>query len=432
MNNFGQYTVSSFLPPLAPLSIQTGVGWEYIRIVNNSSYLLNINLSGMGTIVMPEYFLEDIYLPSGYRGSFVITPQINVSVVSHSTSNMITINGYQHGEIAQPQAQPLSQPAVTSTASGKPLFSATYGVGSTLSASQTLNIFNPPNSGVTYTFHSVRIFTSDATKGNNAQLGLQSGGDINLAVAIPAVSHSGSATPPVSTAHVTAVDSISFVEPSTVIEIFDTTTGVTGDFLTFPDIVTLQPGNNLALSFDQGGGGSIGYVVRLTLKWSEDIIFPPQGGVLTGMAITTLVNQGFPSPTPIVTASPVGDGATATLINNNGSMTLGDALHAGDINMIGAGNPAIDLSATSIVQGIKFITGSLTRISVVGATAVAVAGTAVNHGLGVVPDFVIPMNDGGGSVDSPITVNYGTMTTTQFTAYAAVATSFTRFLCIKF
>lgn len=391
MNNFGQYPVSSFLPPLAPLSIQTGVGWEYIRIVNNSSYLLNINLSGMGTMVMPEYFLEDIYLPSGYRGSLVITPQVNVSVVSHSTSNMLTINGYQHGEIAQPQAQPLSQPAVTTTASGKPIFSATYGLGATATNDQTVNIFNPLNSGAVYTFHSIRVFTSDSTKGNFSEIDLQPGADLNLATPVASACHTGVANPPISTAHVTALDSNAHPSTGTTIEVFDTTAGVTGDFLTFPDNMLLYPGNNLTLFFIQGGGGAAGFALRLTLKWTEDVVtlpIPVPGGVNVASSIK---NDGNPAGTQIVESTVLGDGSSAVILTNTGVLTLGDAANPGDLNLLGAGNPAIDLSNASIIQCIKFLAGSLSRIKF-GFTAVVTTGTAITHGLGATPQavFVCP------------------------------------------
>jgi len=132
---------------------------------------------------------------------------------------------------------------------------------------QTLNVFNPANSGVIYTFHSARFFTNDNTGLAAGNLLLISGADLNLGTAIPAVSHDGSANPRVSTAHVTAEDT-GAAHGGTLIEALDLQTSFTQDFLSFPDSYTLSPGNNLRIAC-VSGGGTIGHVVRETLKWSE-------------------------------------------------------------------------------------------------------------------------------------------------------------------
>jgi hypothetical protein len=376
MNNFGQYTVSTYLAPAQPLQITTGVGWEYIRIVNNSSYMLNINFSGMGNILMPEMFLEDIYMPSSYRGSFIITPVINLTTVSHSVSNLVTINAYQHGEIAQPQAQPLPQPAVTTTASGKPLYTATFGVNSSVGIVQTLNVFNPPNSGVNFTFHSAKAFTASATGNTSARIKYLIGGDLNLPTSVPAVSHSGNAVPPVSFAHVTADDSNNSYG-NTQVEQYDLAASVTADLLDFPDNLTIAPGGNLHLDVIDSNSAKL---VRVTLKWSEDIAEPPQGGVLTGMAITTLVNEGGVLQ-PVLKATKAGDTPEDITIMNDGTITTNGPITDNSLS-------TSTFAGRVAVAGLNFPVGSLTRWNVFTGSATN-AGNLQAHGLGIKPDFVM-------------------------------------------
>jgi hypothetical protein len=412
MNNFGQYTVSSLLPPAPPLQITTGVGWEYLRIINNSAYLLNVNLAGMGTIVLPEYFLEDIYLPSSYRGSLVITPQANVTVIGHSTSNMISINTYQHGEISQPQAQPLSQPAVTTTASGKPIFTALLGFASTSQAVQTLNIFNPAASGVVATFHAARI--SSNTPGiPQGILAYIVGADLNLSGGVLINPHTASAKAPISVMHATS-DDAAVGHGGTIIDderVPGSVTQATIDLLTFPDVVVLYPGTNLLLVLSDT---TAAHTVNLVLKWTEDVvtpIIPVPGGVNVAGSIK---NDGNPVGTQIVEATVSGDGSSAVIITNDAQMTLGDVANPGSLTLAGPLNLA---------------SGTLNRIWISGQIAIAIAGTSVAHGLGVIPLIVLAILDTGAADTSVIAINYTTMTSTHFTAYAEAA-RFCRFLAL--
>jgi hypothetical protein len=412
VNNYGQYNISSYLAPAQPLQVTTGVGWEYIRIVNNSPYLLNINFNGMGNIVSPEFFLEDVYLPSSYRGSITITPVVNITTVGHATSKLVTINAYSHGEIASPQAQPLAQPAVNETASGKPLFTASIGFPNTAQTSQGLNIFNPANSGVTFTFHAARVFTNDTSVPGATMLVLN-GADLNYSTPVAAVSHAGTAVPPVSFAHCTGQElpggGGTLIEAITV-----PVAPVTQDFLVFPDNVSLTPGNNLRIVITTGAAGKS---VRLTMKWSEDIAIPPQGGVITGVA-TSIINQGNPSQN-IITAAPSGDAGTAVQLTNDAKLALGDTTNSGVITLAG------------LLSKINFLAGSISRITISGPFIVAIAGTSCAHGLGVVPDFVIAVNDAGASQVNNYALNFGTMTTTNVTVYSTLAGARTWLLSIK-
>lgn len=108
MQNVGRFIVSNHLPPNPSIRVETGPGWEYVRLINNSAYLLSVNFSGIGAIDFPEMFLEDVYLPQGYRGVMDITPFANMSNIGFSPSNLLSVNLYQQGEISSPQAQPMT------------------------------------------------------------------------------------------------------------------------------------------------------------------------------------------------------------------------------------------------------------------------------------------------------------------------------------
>ncbi len=232
-----------------------------------------------------------------------------------------------------PQSQPLSYQAVTTTATGKPLFSATFGSIATGSTVQALNVFNPANSGVSYTFHSARLYTNDNTGLAQGNLILLSGADLNLGTAVSAVSHDGNANPRVSTAHVTAED-IGSAHGGTVIETIDAQTAVINDFLAFPDNYTLAPGNNLRITC-VSGNGTTGHVVRLTIKWSEDVQLPPTlaaGGGQSAVA-TLLKNLANAIGTVIAQASPSGDPGIAVFLTNDGQLALGDATNHGKLTV---------------------------------------------------------------------------------------------------
>ena len=104
MNPFGSVTAP------AGMNLDTGLGWEYIRIINSSPYQLKVQMGGVGSFTHPEMFLEDIYVGpgSGYNGKLEITPVLVMTNVSQALTNNITINAYARGEIRQPVAQPIT------------------------------------------------------------------------------------------------------------------------------------------------------------------------------------------------------------------------------------------------------------------------------------------------------------------------------------
>lgn len=106
MQNFGRFAVQSYLT--TGINITTGVGYEFIRIINNSPYFLSLNFVGQGQIDFPECYLEDIPIASTYRGQLIIGFTANLSNIAQAPSFLLSVNGYNPGEISSPQAQPLT------------------------------------------------------------------------------------------------------------------------------------------------------------------------------------------------------------------------------------------------------------------------------------------------------------------------------------
>lgn len=332
MEDFGTFTnVSQYLPPAAPLRVNINRGWEYVRIINNSPYLLSVDFGSSLKLTLPEMYLEDIRVPGQNSGWLTITPTANLSNTSQAISNTISVNTFSKGELASPQAQPLTQQAVNVTASGKPIFTAQFGFASTATVQQGINVFNPATSGVIATFHSAKAFTTDTS--SNVLLVTKSGADKNLANAVSAVSHSGQATPPVSVMHVTADDSL-FDESGSIIEALNLAQNTEdgNDILQFPDNATLYPGNNMLLVI----GGATGKRVHLTIKWTETVFtFTPVGGVGLGTIANQVINDGNPFQ-QVLEATKSGDTPSDVVINNDGTMTLKGSLALNVLNDLNA------------------------------------------------------------------------------------------------
>lgn len=444
MNNFGIYTASSFLAPNPPLSKDIGPIRGYLRVINNSPYLLTVNMGGQGTIFLPEMWLEDIILGPQFTGNVIITPQTNLLNTTQALSNSIALNYYLTNELDHAMSQPLSQNAVNVTASGQPVFNVSVGFGSTTTFNQYLNIFNPVNSNVVMIIHSALAYTNDST-GPTSNLVYISGADLNVGASVTPLSDFGQANPPASKAHCTFVDSSSnLIGSAPSIEVQNQQQNVTQDLKKFPDVFYLFPGGNLVFTVFSG---STGHVVRLTVKWTEvGILAPAVQGVSVGIA-NELLNTNNPIGSQLILSQPQGapqalsifvDGSGVWAVDQSGvahqvfkfqtsgpPFQLGQAgdeasveghlkFYSGNV----ADSPLIDASVATVAMVLKLLTGSISRISLVGQTTIANGGTAVNHGLGVVPSFVIPVLDAGsaGTADV-IKINFGTMTTTQFTAF---------------
>lgn len=91
-------------------AIDTGLGWEYIRIINSSPYQLQVKMGGAGSFIHPEMFIEDIYVGqgSGYNGKIDITPTAVMSNTAQAPSFNLSVNAYAKGELQLPVTQPIT------------------------------------------------------------------------------------------------------------------------------------------------------------------------------------------------------------------------------------------------------------------------------------------------------------------------------------
>lgn len=104
MQNFGPQTLAIG----AQTKYYTGVGWEYLTVINESPYLLDANFSGIGSISIPAWFSDDVRIPSGYTGQIVLTPN-NYLGLTQIVSQLVAIIGWIPGELGQRQSVGLSQ-----------------------------------------------------------------------------------------------------------------------------------------------------------------------------------------------------------------------------------------------------------------------------------------------------------------------------------
>lgn len=420
MLTLGTFTPSSFITPNNPIVIyNVDKYFEYIRFTNNSPSQLNINFGGLN-VLLGEFRIKDIPVPDFFQQTLIITPSVNITSVGHGQSNQLTVEGFYLNEIDSPLDVTIPQQAVTTTATGKPIYSATVGFGSTVGLTQQLNIFNPPNSGVVATFHAARVFTNDATT-PTAHLSTQAGADKNLALAVPAVSHTGTAVQPISVMHCTALDQTAGtggVDP----EVMNMQQNVTQDFLSFPDIVLLYPGNNL---FSVLQAGATGKVVRLTIKWTEDIIVPPILVIGINALASSIKNDGNPPGTQLIESTVSGDGTSAVLLTNDAQFTLGDVLHNALLAIIGNETFSGNLTPSS---GGKYNSqsGHTLQDWNMGFQAINTTATTVTHGLkangvNATPTVAFCINGSGGA--GGISYQVTSLNTTTFTVTPTPATA---------
>ena len=126
-------------------------------------------------------------------------------------------------------------------------------------------------------------------------------------------------------------------------------------------------------------------------------------------------------------------GSTIVDLEDTGSSTFANTLIAGggvNVNTIrddvtGASQITLTTAGISILNplqaALQLIAGSISRLVTVGQTSIANAGTSVAHSLGAVPSAVLPILDAGAANTSVITVDYGSFTSSHFTAYTSAA-----------
>ncbi len=455
----------------------SNLGIKGLLITNESPFTVSIRLEGSartGTL-LPESV--DFFPTSlGFNGNVLYSASAVLTNPSSYTANTLSIEAVGLQEPFDSTSFPvaLTRPAVNPTATGNPIFTAQFGLGTSANNVQTLNIYNPANSGVDMIFHSAKVFTSDTTN-QQAVMTYIPGADLNLATPVSVRPHTLQLNPPVSNAHVTFADDTG--HGGTPIETNRTPTSPgMWELLTFPDTVTLKPGVNLLVVCS---GGASGKMIHLVAKWSEQVAVPAPS--LKGVPILTaanIVNDGNSAGTGIVEATVSGDSASAVYITNSGRLSLGDALHqgvillpntAGALNTVmrddGSGNLIVgtpetaklirfflapdlggphlaDLSSAgldlSFLTGVtsnllKLLTNGLTRIAVAGPYTVTSTPTFFNHGLGDVPTVAIPFIGGTIGTLHAIAADQTTMTSIQVKLSSEAAGGITGYVVsIKF
>lgn len=447
-------------------------GIQGIIIGNLSGYSLSVQLEGGATAKTLYPGTADFFSWFiGFSGVIFWTTTSTVNVQNIPGAS-ITFDAVGKIENFNASAYPMSIAVVQSvnpTATGNPIFSTSFGVGSSAGNNQSVNIFNPANSGVNCVFYLAQGFTNSAGV-PTANLIYLSGADLNFSGPATAKSHTGTANPPVSVCHVTTDDSNNAFGGVAirVVRLTGSSAMATSELLPFPSVFTLTPGGNLRLSV---ADTTSGHVVEVNLDWTEITQVPPLTILGPGMVANAIKNDGNPVGTSIIESTPTGapqalnifnDGSGSWIVDQSGVAhkvftfnTVGNPLQlgqAGDITEIigaltsdqsfiatltavinglltaqagvvvnGSRNPTIDLSAATGTQQIKFAHGGWTSTQMIGDTTIANAGTSVAHALGVIPDVVIPVHDLGAANADVIGVNYGTLSSTNFTAYSSNA-----------
>lgn len=490
----GQVTLTVNVPGVFHDAPPQGI--QGVIITNDSPFNVAINLQGTtaGGTLLP--FTVDFFpVRRGFNGNITYSPTQVITNPSSYTATQLTFDAVGLNESFNPGAYPIALPraAVTTTASGKPIFTATFTATGAISGGQHLEVFNPIGSGVNCILHSARAFTTD-TDTPTANL-IYTHTDHNFTTAVSIVCHSGFTNPPVSVCHATGQDLAgTFFVAAQTVETLNMPGSTLQDMPVFPDNTTFGPGEGLIFELS---GNAHTKTIRLTLKWTEDIYIPPAGGVNMGTIVNQVINEGN-TLQAVLQATKKGDSPEDALIMNDGSGNLNGAFTFGaDVTMNGAGTglavtnnetvggtlgvtgaatlsgglastggaqtitgnaagslhlgqsatgDTLDTTATdtflksgnaihfqipsgtdqAIVNGsglnFKTIGNIAAGFQVIGDTSIAQAGTSVAHSLGVVPQLVIPILDAGaaGSADV-IKINYGTMTSSHFTAYTTNA-----------
>jgi len=333
------FVVSTFDPSSATsgtISLQLQPGCQRFVIHNESSINLTISWNaGQSSQYCPAW--QATYYEILNNSSQVTWTQDNLLQVFNSPVSQVTVETYRNSEkIVGTYPAPLSRQTATSlTGNTLKTFTATFGTASSTGRNQILNIFNPANSGVNYTFHGIRVETTD-TGFPVCFLFLTSGANNNFATPVTPVSHNGTATPAASTAICTGADSSLALPNSTQLDAFNIPNNVIFDYLAFPDSVSLAPGNNLWTIFENPSATAKLY--RITMKWSEGQ--PPAPALVAVGAgqqavATKLQNDGNAAGTQIGESTVSGDSGAAFLLTNDGQLTLGNASHKGGLTVVG-------------------------------------------------------------------------------------------------
>jgi len=235
------------------------------RIVVYNESAINLALSWSGFQTYCPAWTAMLYCIQTPK-ALVTWTQISQLTTAPGPIRQVTVEAFDNNEpiLGTYPAQLGRQTTVVN--SGQNAFSTTLYRSSTVNNTQLLNVFNPPTSRVVCTFYSAKVFTNDNNAASYAALVLHSGADLNLFLGALITSKDGGAVQPVSACHASAQDSTVTPPTGTYLEYLSVPANTTVDFHAFPDVVTLEPGNNLFLLLNTS---ATGLVTRMVFKWTE-------------------------------------------------------------------------------------------------------------------------------------------------------------------
>jgi len=296
-------------------------GLKGLIIGNESPYTLLVVVGlAQAKTLYPET-VDFFSTGQGFNGNVTYVPSGVLTNPTSYTASTITFDAVGTDENINTATFPLSltRQAVSSTATGAPLFSATFGWGPSAQSKQFLNIFNPANSGAIMTFYSARALTAETTH-PRAVIRLLLGADLNLTNSVSIVSHTTQSPIPISVGHATSVEQAADIVASTSeVESLDfSSTPEQQDFFLFPDNFVLYPGNNLFIAMVSSNTGNN---VRLTLKWSENVLTPPIAVTGAKAVASSIQNDGNVAATQWLEITPSGQGSSAIVSTVDGQLT---------------------------------------------------------------------------------------------------------------
>lgn len=297
---------------------------QYLRILNNSPYQLSVNLDGILSTV-PEFWNQDIAVAPWAPGNLSIGSSLVITSSSHAQAYQVTVQGMVAGEGGGSLNGPVNQQSVNITATGKPLFTATYENRATAGLIQNLEVYNPPTSGANYVFDSATVFTNDTTLPTCNLLYWNA--DANLVNPVKAVNSNGwnlstNQGAALSQAHCTADDDAKlFYYPDRAADADEVPANITKEILAFPRTITINPGVGL---INELSSGTTGHIIRLKLRWTEDqflVIPTPAQGVFKVPNLT-----GIYSPLDYGTISGTANDDRAVQAATNAAIAAGGGI----------------------------------------------------------------------------------------------------------
>lgn len=278
MQSLGNLTISAGVPATfkaPPTSLQALV------IGNESGLSVVIKLEGCGIEKTLYPGTVDVFpINYGFSGMVFITPTLAIATAILYPGSFLSFDAVGIGDNLNAGAYPLSlaRPMTAGASSPQSGFSAasTFVISGSPTHAYGLNIFNPANSGVIARVYSAQAMCSDlpatTPKAWFASVVQRTDGtNNNFANAATVIQHNiaGTATTNTSTSKMLATF-FANLDPTSPPNVFVATwsqTTLAYDFLSPPDCLYVNPGQNLLIEFQNPNIN--GMYITMILKWTE-------------------------------------------------------------------------------------------------------------------------------------------------------------------